>query len=450
MQRPRRSVPCPARSSRWRLRHGVIPSSNISLFRMKEATKGAWIIHHANKISSVTNAAGDFEQLNFAGKCGTLLSALSVSDDIGLEDTKVAALAKAAGISVLTELPTILGALEEQKLISRGKKGIDVLGLTTATTLEHTAKIFDSIDPSPAEKAAISLSDLASEMPVEKKQVGKKVADACGLKTDEISDFLTSAEQIGFVDAERVDASATIYFNGNLFRKNDAKKMLAVVASLTNADAAKVTEFNQQLTTCGCVTLEAARKVLGVQLFEKLQAIGAYDVNQVGNEQGRYAFVTHPASFKKFADSTVEDAFDFAKAFVASLTYGMTMSAYSRGRITMIKALMQKLIAGHWIGPATAIGHDYKVLELKHVVEVRPHTGGMYNMRLLKREVGEIALQVILEGEASSQMLSQIPGASVTTFTAPEPLRAYKRKNQTEPMKKEIGKLLTELRTGRI
>ena len=65
----------------------------------------------------------------------------------------------------------------------------------------------------------------------------------------------------------------------------------------------------------------------------------------------------------------VDDAFDLAKAFVSSVTYGMTKSAYARGQIQMVDALLGALVRGESVGPVRAIAEDYKVLELKGVVE---------------------------------------------------------------------------------
>lgn len=416
---------------------------------MKKTTKGAWIIHHANKLSS-TNAAADFDQINFAGKCGTMLSALTTTTQSSLDTPKVEALAKTAGVSVRTELPAILKELDKQKLILKGDTGVDILGLTTEKTLEHTADIFDGLDPSSIEQASLLLSEKASELPIEQSTLTPFIQDTAKLAKDEAAELVQASEQIGFVDAEAVSDSAKIFFNGNLFRKNDAAKMAGVVASVKPEDSAKVTAFNEELARSGCVSLERAIEVLDKPLFEKLHAIGAYDVNRVGNDRGHFSFVTRPAAFKKFSDSVIDDAFDLAKAFVASLTYGMTMSVHSRGKITLIKRLMQKLIDGAWIGPATAIGHDYKILEMKRVVEVQPASGGMFNMRLLKRDVGEIALQVIVEGEASTKFATQLPGADVTTYQAPETTRSYRRKSQAPMMKKQISSLLSQLRTGKL
>ncbi len=80
-----------------------------------------------------------------------------------------------------------------------------------------------------------------------------------------------------------------------------------------------------------------------------------------------------------------DDAFDLAKALVAALSYGMTLRSQGTGRIGAISALLSKLISGQEIGPATAIGEDYRVLEMKGVIQTRPGPRYGYLMKLKKR-----------------------------------------------------------------
>jgi len=114
----------------------------------------------------------------------------------------------------------------------------------------------------------------------------------------------------------------------------------------------------------------------------------------------------------------------------------------------MIEALMRNLISGYWVGPATAIGQDYKVLEMKGVVQVRQESTGRYSMRLLKADVGKLALAVIQEGSTVSSMLTVLPSASVSGFVAPEQNRIITRKHLTAPIKKSVSDILDSIRTG--
>ncbi|PJC76854.1 MAG: hypothetical protein CO012_00475 [Syntrophobacterales bacterium CG_4_8_14_3_um_filter_49_14] len=414
---------------------------------MDKKTSGAWIIHHTHKLQGVKLAAPGYEEIGFAGKCGIVLNALAGSAESELTTDRIAALAKANGISVRLELPSILVELKRQRLIDQGDAGIAVLGLTTAQTLEHTAAIFEGASPGPCEKAAIDLAEKVSDLPVVKGAAAEYISDAYHLPNTETSEILQQCEQIGFFDAEEISGQS-VYFNGNLFRREDMNKANAVLGSLSSNDERHVVELTERLKASGCIAKSDALAVLGEQLYSKMCSIGFIDENSIGNESGTFSFVTRPAAFSKFTNSAADDAFDLAKAFVTSLTYGMTSSPYGRGRIRMIEALMRKLIGGSWVGPATAIGQDYKVLEMKGVVEVRSAGDGRFSMRLLKREVGQLALTVITEGEAGGTSLLEMPGVSATRHEGPEANRSVIRKKQAEPLKRGVARLLSDLRTG--
>ena len=239
-----------------------------------------------------------------------------------------------------------------------------------------------------------------------------------------------------------------LIFNGNLFRRESITKIKRVLNSLSAADSAKASEVEALLVKHGCVGVEEAEQILGVPLFEKLKAAGMYDLNQVANPNGEFVFVTRPAAFHKFTNPLLDDAFDLAKALVAALTYGMTQSGVGRGRITMIGALLRKLIAGQSVGPATAIGEDYRVLEQKGVITVTPD-GGLFRMMLLKRDIGEIALGVLTQGDAiSATVLDKPMPGQMTGYSGPERNRAEFRKRQSVPSKRMTLDVLDALRTG--
>jgi len=69
-------------------------------------------------------------------------------------------------------------------------------------------------------------------------------------------------------------------------------------------------------------------------------------------------------------------------------------------------------------------------------------------MRLLKKDVGQLALSVIQEGPAVTGMLSIMPSASVSAYAAPEINRSIVRRRATPPIKKGVSDLLDSLRTG--
>jgi hypothetical protein len=155
---------------------------------MNKKTKGAWIIHHSQKLQGVALAAPDYDQIGFAGKCGLMLNALARSTVCELSNERMAAMAKANGISARLELPAILSELEKHRLIDKGNSGISILGLTTAQTLEHTATVFEEASPAACENAAIDLAETASEMPILKDNAAEYISDITAVQISRCSD----------------------------------------------------------------------------------------------------------------------------------------------------------------------------------------------------------------------------------------------------------------------
>lgn len=417
---------------------------------MDKKTQGSWLIHHTNKLQGVTNQNG-YENTFLAGKAGILLSAISSDNELTINSDRLNVLAKAASINTTFELPKLVDVLQQHKLVDKSKGGLAVLGVTTGTTLERTADIFEALSPNATEAAALVFAERASSSPVLAKDVQADIADHYKLSSSNVTQLFFEAEKIGFVDAEKLGGQETLYFNGNLFRRDTTRKIKAVLDSLSIADQAKLNELTDTLRRSACVSVDQAKILLGETLFQKITAIGLFDVNVVSNSVEDVAFMTLPSAFCKYSNSMVEDAFDLAKAFVSSITYGMTKSAYERGQIQMVGALLSALVRGESVGPVRAIAEDYKILELKGVVEVKKgskngRSGPM--LTLLKKEVGELALQAIRQGDVSEHSLNALPSAAVTLYSGPEANREKIRRNQAANSPTATNDMVSILRTG--
>jgi hypothetical protein len=413
--------------------------------------KGAWVVHHSQKTASAQNASAEFPALDAAGKASSLLSQLAASDETQIAKKTVDAFAQAAGLNPKTELSSLLEMLKRRRVIDTSQGGdVTVLGLTTGATVQHASDIFEEQEPTAEERATIVLADVASAAPVMHKETIEMISDEFRLSSSRASELLERSELIGFVDGEAIDKGSRVYFNGNLFRRDNIIKVSRVLGSLSSADNQKVAELDGILQTKGYAAVAMAEGVLGNALFDKLRAAGMYDVNHVMNSSGEYGFVTRPAAFHKFNDPMVDDAFDLAKALVAALAYGMTVRSQGTGRIGAISALLRSLISGREIGPATAIGEDYRVLELKGVIQTRKGPSYGYLMKLKKIDIGQMALAVLTTGEASSANAIDRPfEGNMSGYAGPEQTRFdFRRKRQTPQSKKLTRDVLAALRTG--
>ena len=210
---------------------------------MDKKVKGSWLIHHTDKLQSVRSQSG-FEKTYLSGKSGILLSAISSNNEITISNQRLDTLAQASNINVLTELPIIIDLLKKKELIDVAGNGIAILGVTTSSALQHTSDIFDSLQPTSQENAAIGLAERASLEPIKSSEALEELADAYSLNRAEITEVLFNSEQIGFVDVENLGGSEKLLFNGNLFRRDTARKVKAVLDSLSPGEQSKLTEVN--------------------------------------------------------------------------------------------------------------------------------------------------------------------------------------------------------------
>lgn len=418
---------------------------------MDKKTKGSWLVYQASKIQKMTNASS-FENSSFAGKAGLLLSALTADSEQLHSMDKVNALAKSQNIHTKLELPTLIQSLEKQGLIDLGKSEINVLGVTSSSCLTHTYNIFESTEPTEIERLSIEICEEASQQPQILSEVKERYGDTYHLHKKDSDLLFEEIMSYGFVDYEKIDDTKELLFNGNLFRREEIAKTEKVVSSLSQIEMSKFHEFSIFLDSNACVTIDEAVKILGEKLFNKLASVGIYDISTVSNSSEKVQYVTKPSAFAKYSDnSMVDDAFDLAKMFVSSLTYGMTRSASHRGKIQSVKILLATMLNGQSIGPVSAIGEDYKVLEMNGVVSV--YIGSKsgrkgYMMKLLKREIGELALEIFNSFDASQHSLENLPSAAINRYSGPEVNRMNYRKIEREVNPKSSHDLLMAIRTG--
>jgi len=415
----------------------------------KEVT-GAWVIHHGRKLVLDANGSAEFPAIDEAAKAATLLTKLGQTSQAVIPAAEVRAIAVASGLNPRYELSSLLQILEGKRLIQQSSNEVSVLGVTTRGSLIHAADMYEEAEPNKFEKASVALAEIASSAPVRRSEVSEKIGDEHRLASAEVNDFLNRAEEIGFVDKEGEGADRLL-FNGNLFRRDNVAKSRKVLDSLTESERRLVTQIGEELAKYGCLSDRRVETVLSGPLFEKLVAAGVYDLNQVTNEQGSHVYVTSPSAFHKFVDPMIDDCFDMAKSLVAALSYGMKERLSGHGRIDILPKLLGNLIDGKEVGSATAIGQDYRVLEVNRVVKLRPDSrySNRYYMKLLKKEVGQLALQVLTQGNASAQTLTDFPSAPMAGYIGPEDSRTSVRKRQSKPSKRTTLDVLEAVRGGR-
>jgi hypothetical protein len=406
---------------------------------------GAWLMHHDQKLSAVKST--EFESITIAGRASRLLSYVSKEEEWTVPNDRVTILAQANGIRK-HELPGLLSALQDAGVIDQGTGGVAVLGVSQANLFQHAHSVFEDQTPTNLERAALELADRASDAPIEQKAAGVELGDIYKLSSQQRQDLVSLSKQIGFVDHESV-SDQTLLFNGSLFKRENAAKSAIILDGLKAVERKNLLEIDERLSKTGCLPEDTIVAVLGGALWSKLHQIGYFQVSTVTNERGSTRFVTKPSALVKYVPGGLADMHDDAKALASSLTYGILKSDAPRGKITMPEKLINALInRGYVEGWAAAIKQDYQTLERRGVVQVSTSSEGN-RLTLLKPEVGEMARDLILRGDASEAAARATIGATPGQFQGPEEARRTERLKDVPETKSAASRALDSLRKTR-
>lgn len=415
--------------------------------KIEKATEGAWLLAKSKSLDNFTGA-DRLENIAYAGKIGRLYNVLRRGAD------GVTSVISADEVSALSRLNKIDRAAREQGLRILAEQGrvdvsadgsVAIIGATSRSVLELTSDVFDEASPSNEERAVIGLSETISAKPIERAEATAFLSDEFKLQGQRASELIDVCRQTALID-EETDRGRTIVFNANLFRDGArATKAYHLINGLTASEQTMLREAEDILRRKGAVLDADLKRILGDDLFRRLLGIGYLDRMEVHNSSEAVGYMALPDAFQKFGRPFEEDPIDDAKALLASLTYGMTRSGAARGNITMPIALLNALIAGRAVGPVTAIGQDYKELERRGVVTVFRDRYA-HSMKLLKADVGELALTILKGGSASQDAV--LLGGAATAFRGPEESRRGVRSLDIVEDRPFVTDALDRIRSG--
>jgi hypothetical protein len=392
--------------------------------QLPPAVTGAWLVHHEQKLAAV-NVAG-FDATVSAGRTTRVLSLITREEQWEVPMERVEALAKANQINRL-ELKASLATLKEHGLVDTTQQAVMVLGVTQSSLLTHAATMFDAESPDCTERAAIALAEMVSNEPLKRSDCAEEIGDNFKLAAKEVNELLEQSEGIGFIDYDG-GGDDKVYFNGALFRRDMASKAALILQSLKQDERDRLAQAEALLARSGCILKSNLMSVLGPALWGKLHQIGFYDVSTVSNDAGDTEFVTLPGALSKYVPESLADMLDDAKALASSLTYGIAVSDPVRGQIQLPSILLSRLInRGYVEGRAPAIASDYHVPEQRGVVQVTQTNRG-YRLTLLKKEIGEMARALILQGDASEVAAGLVASGAAKAYRGPEVARVAARK----------------------
>jgi len=423
---------------------------------MDNKTKGAWLLAQSKSLDGFTGAgAARLENISYSGKVGRLYNLLRRQSDeagsflVSQETVDTACLLNGIDKSARRDGLKVLEGTGRIELVSDGS--IAVLGATTQAVLEATVEVFEVQQPTKDEQAIIDLSELVSAKPMKRGDAEEFISDTYKLSKGDTTSLVNLSKMTALIDEEG-PRDNSILFNSHTFRDGKyAEKAYRVMEQLRPDEGSRLTEVQEILSLRGAMYEAEVVRVLGPELYKRLVSVGLFDRMEVSNSTESVGYITSPNDFQKYGRPFEEDPIDDAKALVASLTYGQTRSNAIRGQITMPEALLSALVRGEELaaraGGVRAIGEDYRELEARQVVETIERRPGRFTMKLLKKDVGELALTIV-RGGAAAQEAVLMDGSPARAFKGPHESRTEVRVRNELADKVFIHNTLDRMRSG--
>lgn len=427
---------------------------------MDNIEKGSWIINTVKHVTGVRNDTVELNALEVtekAGKAGILLGKLLVDKQEIISGKKLNVFARTANISpdairtyaeILKKFGQVDYKLDKFDQVSE----LEIYCMSTESAIKTVTDIFDYFEPSEIEKGNLESLKVTFELPASREELVNTLVNKKKISESDVSEILDLESAFALIKKENID-NVDIYYNEYAFA-DDASKISRAIAVLPETQRNDVVYVMEQVKKSQGFLADNFCDKINPSIISMMEGVGLLDGITVNSDFGKAVFYTTPQligpGIGTWKIST--DVFNHAKLLLSSLRYGEYKSVSSRGAIYTTSKMMNivnKLLRGEWVGPCTAIGEDYKLLEVAGVISVQPYNG-MYRMKLRQIEVGKLVKQMLEYNMLVNDSVNDIDVFNnlPTGYIAPEERRKIIQADRTMPVKQIQEKFIASIRTG--
>lgn len=428
---------------------------------MDKLVKGTWIVNtvkHLGELKQNTSELAFFEATEQAGKAGALLGRLVAGNQEIIDGQKAKLFARQSSISP-GELNTYLKYLKGEGKVDFSTdemdraKEIEIYCFSGKEALESVSSLYEKLDPQDEEQAnllGLNQTFTLPHYPIELKEylTQQGVEENCANNTIKLQ------EAFGLVKSSG-EGSDKVFYNEYAF-SGDPNRVAKALSSLESSERDMVIELQSLVSSNPGLLNESIPETIQPHIIQMMEGVGLLDGVTVQSQFGSATFFTTPQLKGQGVGSfsLSEDVFHKAKVLLSCLRFGQTKSTSNRGKIsTQDKMLniINKLTRGEWVGPATAIGQDYALLEMDGVIQTRPGKTYGFEMKLRQPEVGELVRQMITYNKIAPEMEESIGDLlqnQPTGCIIPETRKNEILAKSTAPVEEMRNKLLLNMRTG--
>jgi hypothetical protein len=366
-----------------------------------------------------------------AGRAGRFLAGLRKHKR--LSQKRFEALAANAHVDRVNLKTHIVPWLQKSGFIEVGASPNDPV---TCTVVDHEAvftaieRLYEQLGPTPEELTVLGMVEAAAKFPSLEAEIA---AGLPGTAESTIKTALGLARSYNIVKV----------LSGNGIREPVVYSPLIWGDNIGKAGRA-LSHFNPTKRAVLLQLVEMVRKYQGMpkasavrwcisqgepQLVDEALGLGLLDATDVTTSGGQHQyFLTTPHLYGEIAVSQGRDVCDRIKLFLDSIRHGQHFGAWHTGKISDPVVLLSRLLDNREIGPCTAIGTDYVLVEQAGIVRVKrsEYKRGQYVMQLTQDDTVQMVRDILANTVTTGVVLGggsrNIPSQDV--FESAEQTRA--------------------------
>ncbi|PDM38831.1 hypothetical protein CN643_17145 [Parageobacillus yumthangensis] len=367
--------------------------------------KGYWSIatqKHLRKFTVDSPNLDEFEKLNISGKSGRLLGILRGNQQID-NVRKLEKMAASVGIGKLELHNIILPTLEKvsDKKIELKKDTIgNIVGLEeyifgNNEVLDITGQLFEYLMPSNIERIAVESLDVTKRLPRLESELFQSLCKH-GFREQDISLSCSLQEQFKLIQKlGHGNGKEPIFSNEYVWGPNHHKIAYAI-SNLELDKKQKMEEVIEAIQNKQGYPLDYLKNIDQdlLLLAKKTGIINPTTIVTNRGLQKDFGFSANLIQTSIYDDDILDDV----KLLLASIRFAEHYTDHSTiyDPVKFLKALIDR----DKVGPHSANGTDYILLEKRGIVQVIPsHIPNRYYLKLIRKDIGEQALKIISDAQ---------------------------------------------------
>lgn len=392
-----------------------------------------------------------------AGKLGLFAAALRSQGDIVPEKFNTLAAHQAIGAFDRARVVQFLrdaGLLEVREV--QGKVvGYHSTALAYERILNATAKFLQESDPTKAEIAVIALLAATDQLPLKKNDALQHLSREFGPKVAQIAYQLAIGYKV-VKEAKFKAPSEPLVYSPSIWGRI-VQRMGNVLVALDPTKREVLLFLVSKVQSHQGIPEQFIRneaKQQGVEdLLNMAIGVGILNRTEIITRDGRTtAFLSSPHYYAHLEEEFGKDICDRVKLFLDSIRNGQHFGRPETGRIYNPPRLLEKLLNTGEVGPCTAIGKDYVLVEKEGIVQARPVSkgSGQHVMELIQRDTVKKVYEFLTASSAAegSQIYGPALFSAESSFRSEEEVRALAGE-LPQPMAEVEQDIIRRIREGR-